>query len=286
MGHADAAMYEAKAQGRNTLAVHSEETGVRRREQLELETALHRAIELGQLRVRYQPQIEVATGRVVGVEALVRWEHPVLGLLEPGAFLQVAEESGLIVDLDAFVRRTAFAQAAAWARDGLPLRMAVNLSTRDLHDPTLAVRLAGEIAAAGADPAMIELEITDRVVMIEHDLPSVLQELRAIGVRLAIDDFGTGSSVLGRLQRCPIDTLKIDRSFVHEVRAGSPEQLVLEALVALGRSLQLEVVAEGVEEEEQRELLAACGCDIAQGYLFGRPMEADALTALALTAAR
>ena len=281
MSHADAAMYEAKAQGRNTLALLSDTTGSRRREQLELETALHRAIELGQLRVRYQPQIEVATGRVLGVEALVRWEHPALGLLEPGSFLQVAEDSGLIVEVDAYVRRTALAQAAAWARDGLHLRVALNLSTRDLHDPRLPDTIAAEIAAAGVDPALVELEITDRVVMTERDLPDVLHRLRALGVRLAIDDFGTGSSVLGRLQRCPIDTLKIDRSFVSEARAGSPEALVLEALVALGRSLQLDVVAEGVEEHEQHELLGRCGCDLAQGYLFGRPMEAAAITRLA-----
>ncbi|MEA3019909.1 MAG: hypothetical protein QOI47_1433, partial [Actinomycetota bacterium] len=280
MGHADAAMYDAKAQGRNTLALHSATaTGVRR-EQLDLETALHRAIEQGQLRVHYQPQVVSATGQLVGVEALVRWEHPEQGLIGPDGFLQLAEDSGLIVDVDAFVRRTALAQAATWAREGLNLRLALNLSSRDLHDPDIARVIASEISAAGVDPGMVELEITDRVVMTESDLPAVLHSLHAIGVRLAIDDFGTGSSVLGRLQLCPFDTLKIDRSFVHDVVAGSPEELVLRALVALGQSLQLEVVAEGVEVAEEHDLLVQCGCDLSQGFLFGRPMTASGINEL------
>ncbi len=286
MGHADAAMYQAKAQGRNTLALHSAIAAGDRREQLDLETALHLAIERGELRVHYQPQVVSATGELVGVEALVRWEHPELGLMEPDDFLELAEDSGLIVEIDAFVRRTALEQAATWSRQGLTLRLALNLSDRDLHNPDLAKMMASEIAAAGVDPSMVELEITDRVVMTKADLPAVLHSLHAIGVRLAIDDFGTGSSVLGRLQLCPLDTLKIDRSFVHDVVAGSPEELVLRALIALGQRLQLEVVAEGVEAAEENDLLVQCGCDLSQGFLFGHPMTADDINKLYTPAGR
>ena len=280
---ADTAMYRAKAAGRNGIALAVEVADDdRRRERLELESALHRAIDQEELRVLYQPRVDVVSGRVTGVEALVRWQHPSRGLLPPADFLEVAEDSGLVVDIDAFVRRTAFAQAARWAERGLQLRVAVNLSTRDVYDPRLPELIAAEIAEAGVDAALVELEVTDRVAMSDDDdLPAVLGHLKALGVRLAIDDFGTGTSVLGRLQRCPVDTLKIDRSFVRDIVAGSADELVVRALVALGRSLDLEVVAEGVEEQEQRYLLEQCGCERAQGYLFSRPVDADAIVALA-----
>ena len=280
MGHADAAMYQAKAQGRNTVAVHAERPASQRREQLELETALHKAIELEQLRVLYQPQVDVGSGEIVGVEALVRWEHPTLGLLAPAAFLELAEETGLIVEIDAFVRRMAFAQAASWAGDGHELRVAVNLSSRDLQDPLVVATIQSEIAAAGVDPGCVELEVTDRVAMEDAELPAILRQLKTLGVRLAIDDFGTGTSVLGRLQRCPIDTLKIDRSFVQDITPGSPDELVVKALVALGKSLELEVLAEGVEITEQLEILRANGCDRFQGYLYSRPVDAGEVTKL------
>ena len=275
MAHADAAMYQAKAQGRNTLALHSAPATGRRREQLDLETALHRAIEEGQLRVLYQPEVVSATGQLVGLEALARWEHPELGLIEPDDFIHLAEDSGLIVEVGTFVRRTALEQVATWARGGLTLRIALNLSNRDLQIPDIAKTIALEIAAAGVDPSLVELEITDRVVMADGELAAVLNSLHDIGVRLALDDFGTGSSVLDQLQRCPFSTLKIARSFVHGVVAGSPEALVLRALVALGQSLELQVLAEGVEVAEENDLLVQCGCDLSQGFLFGHPMTAD-----------
>ena len=277
LGRADAAMYEAKARGRNTIAVHSDEGADGREERLALESALHRAIELDQLEVHYQPQVDLATGTTISVEALVRWQHPELGLLGPDRFLQLAEDTGLIVEIDRHVRRMAFAQAATWAAEGRPTRVAVNLSTRDFADPDLPARLRHEIEAAGVSPELVELEITDRVEAEDDDLAGVLDGLRAIGVRLAIDDFGTGTSVIGRLQRHPINTLKIDRSLIELLGADPADELVVKALVTLGGMLGLDVIAEGVEREDQLALLRSCGCTMAQGYLFSRPVPAAAV---------
>jgi len=218
--------------------------------------------------------------RVTGVEALVRWQHPELGLLGPAAFIPLAEESGLITSIDQWVRRQAFGQAKVWADAETHLRIAVNLSTRELRNPQLASELALEIAESGISPEMVELEITDRVVMSDAELPEILHELQALGVRLAIDDFGTGNSVLGRLQRCPVDTLKIDKSFVHEVGVDSPEGPVVKALVALAHSLDLCVVAEGVETAAQAAMLRRYGCEIAQGFYFSRPVAPDVVERL------
>ena len=214
---------------------------------------------------------------MVAVEALVRWDHPDLGLLGPDAFLRVAEESGLVVPMDAWVRRRALEQAASWAAGGSPVRIAVNLSTRDLHNPLLSRQLEREMSAAGLAPHLVELEITDRVAMSSEDLPAVLAGLRRLGVRLAIDDFGTGNSVLGRIQACPVDTLKIDRSFVERIRGAGDEAPVVRAVVALARSLGMAVLAEGVERQEQEKVLARYGCDLGQGFLYGRPLPPDRL---------
>jgi diguanylate cyclase (GGDEF)-like protein len=277
LGRADAAMYEAKARGRNTIAVNHDDGAGGREEQLALETALHRAIELDQLRVHYPPQVDLATGVVVSVEALVRWQHPELGLLTPDRFLELAEDTGLIVEIDRHVRRTAFAQAATWAAAGRPIRVAVNMSSRDIADVDLPARLRAEIEEAGVSPALIELEVTDRVEADEDGLSVTLDRLRALGVRLAIDDFGTGTSVIARLQRHPIDTLKIDRSLVQSVADDAADELVVKALVTLGTMLGLDVVAEGVETEEQLALIRSTGCTLVQGYLFSRPVPPESI---------
>jgi EAL domain-containing protein (putative c-di-GMP-specific phosphodiesterase class I) len=278
--HADAAMYEAKQAGRNITVVYTPAATTSQRRKLELESDLHTAVERDELHVLYQPQIDLRTSRVVGVEALVRWDHPELGRLAPDRFIPMAEESGLIAGIDEWVRDTAFRQARTWLDSGIRLRMAVNLSTRVLRDSKLAEVVADQLAACHLDPDQIELEVTDRVVMDEHELGLALARLCDVGVRLAIDDFGTGSSVLGRLQGCPIDTLKIDRSFVSAInvnRSGAP---IVTALLSMAAALSLDVVAEGVETDEQAEFLRGAGCQLAQGFLFSRPVEANEVVAL------
>jgi len=279
--HADVAMYDAKANGRATFATYERAGHLDgKRDLLDLESSLHRAVENEELAVLYQPQVDLATGRVVGAEALVRWDHPTLGRLAPDRFLHLAEESGVIVEIDRFVRRTAFAATRQWMDQGLQLRIAVNLSTREMQHRDLARDIADEIREAGLRPHDIEVEVTDRIVLGDDTLPELVQRLREVGVRVAIDDFGTGTSVLGRLRSCAVDTLKIDRGFVSEIGTAEGDTIV-RALVSLGRSLDLEVVAEGVETDQQRELLRRLGCPIGQGYLFGRPTSAYEVGALA-----
>jgi diguanylate cyclase (GGDEF)-like protein len=272
--HADAAMYEAKAQGRNQFEIRAARptTG---RSQLDLETDLHRAAERDELVVLYQPQIDFQTMRIVSVEALLRWDHHELGRLGPDAFLPMAEDSGLIVELDRWVRDRAADQAVRWRDAGTPLRVAVNVSTRDLRRPTLQGEVADLLATKGLAPHLLELEITDRVVMSEEALPAILHGFHELGVRLAIDDFGTGTSVLGRLQRCPVDVLKIDKGFVQTITAANPDAPVVSALMTLARRLGMEVVAEGVETAFQGGLLRRLGCHLAQGYFFSPPVAAE-----------
>jgi EAL domain-containing protein (putative c-di-GMP-specific phosphodiesterase class I) len=250
------------------------------RDQLDLEADLHLAAERDELTLLYHPQIDYRTKRIVAVEALLRWDHHELGRLGPDAFLPMAEESGLIVNLDRWVRETAVAQAVRWVDAGTPLRVAVNISTRDLHRPTLGAEIADLLHRSGLSPSLLELEITDRVVMSEERLPTLLAEFKTIGVRLAIDDFGTGTSVLGRLQRCPVDVLKIDKGFVQTITAANPDAPVVAALMSLAHQLGLEVVAEGVETAFQGGLLRRMGGHLAQGYFFSPPVDADAIDAL------
>lgn len=275
MSHADTAMYDAKEYGRSTFAVHAATHSDERHQRLELESQLHLAVEREELVVLYQPQVDLRSLEVVGVEALVRWNHPTRGLLVPGAFLSMAEESGVIVDIDDWVRRHALAQAKAWFDAGRPVRMAFNLSTRDLRNPAIVDELGRLIAEVELPPSLIELEITDRVVMSTDDLPSVLEHLRTLGTRMAIDDFGTGSSVISRLQRCPVDALKIDRSFISELAVPDPDTRLVNALISMAHALGLSVVAEGIEDQGQADILTGYGCDIGQGYLFGRPVPAS-----------
>ena len=285
--HADVAMYNAKAAGGSTYSVHvraldgSQGPDGTDRRRFELEGALRAAVANRELRVLYQPQVELSTGHIVGAEALVRWEHPTFGTIGPDVFIPMAEESGLILEIDRWVRRTALAQTRAWLDDGFgPLRISFNLSTRELRNPALPAQLSDDIAEFGVDPGLVEVEITERVVMTENeDLVSILHSLRDVGVRLAIDDFGTGSSVLGRLQRHPVDTLKIDRSFIGEISTVA-SAAVIKALLQMGEALGIDVVAEGVETIQQRDVLRALGCDLVQGFLFSRPVGAMELREL------
>ncbi len=279
LGRADAAMYMAKSLGRNRFAVHRT-LHPRGRSRLKLERELHDAVAGEQLRVLYQPQVDLMTDEIVAVEALVRWQHPELGLIGPAAFLSMAEETGLIVEVDAWVRGAALAQAAAWCRAGTPVRTAVNVSRRDLSDTHLTADVARLLAELDLDPHLVELEITDRIVMSDEDLPPSLASLRALGVRLAVDDFGTGSSVLSRLHHCPVDVLKVDRTFVEPLSRPRPDTRLVDGLVSMAHALGMEVVIEGIEDEAQAHAVRLVGADLGQGFHLHRPMPAEELGAL------
>ncbi|HEY3239089.1 MAG TPA: EAL domain-containing protein, partial [Acidimicrobiia bacterium] len=270
--HADRAMYGAKVRGRNTYQVHIA-PAVDGHDRLTLEAHLHRAIEREELELAYQPQIDLATGAIVAVEALARWTDPELGRVAPDHFIPLAEDSGLIVALDTWVLRTACGQAQAWSEAGLPpVRMAVNVSGRHFHHARLTKTVADVLWQTGLEPHRLELEVTESVAVDEeHANRVVLEELRALGVGVAIDDFGTGYSVLSRLRYFPLDRLKIDRAFVAEVPGKAGDGAILVAMIAMAHALGLEVVAEGVETPAQRDFLTQNGCDLAQGYLFARP---------------
>lgn len=282
---ADAAMYVAKENGRNRVARFDRSIRDRTVARLELANELHWALERGQFRVHYQPVIDLGTGHTSGFEALVRWAHPVNGIIEPGAFIGVAEDTGLIVPIGSVVLNEACRQAAAWTGIGSQSlisapSMAVNLSARQLMDSTIVDSVSAALAASGLDPDQLVLEITESSLMSDtHVAAEVLGELRALGVHVAVDDFGTGYSSLTYLKRFPVECLKIDRSFVDGLGTGAGDTVIVEALVALARALDIESVAEGVETVAQLDHLRAIGCDRGQGYLFGRPRDARAVEA-------
>jgi EAL domain-containing protein (putative c-di-GMP-specific phosphodiesterase class I) len=238
-----------------------------------LEAELRTAISSEQLRVHYQPQVALDSGAVVGVEALVRWDHPERGLLLPGSFIPMAEESGLVVALDQWVLDTACRQLAQWIDAGADApRMAVNLSARSLQDPRVAAVVAGILERYQLPAAALELEVTETLaVRRPDDLLTVLMELRALGVSLAVDDFGSGYTVLAWLERWPLDRLKIDAQFVATITEASPRAPIVAALIALSHELGFRVVAEGVETPTQLATLRDLGCDEGQGFLLGRP---------------
>ena len=280
--NADAAMYRAKEGGRNTVEVYTEELTVRARERLSLETNLHSAIEGGQLTLHYQPKVDVRTERIVGVEALVRWQHPQLGLVPPGTFIELAEETGLIVPLGEWVLETACRQVRAWDDAGLPsLTVAVNLSARQFRHQPVADMVAGVLRRTGLQARRLELELTESLALEETEsVTAALDDLHRMGVQCSIDDFGTGYSALSYLTRFPIDTLKIDKGFVGHIDGDSNESAIVRGVIALAHSLNLDVVAEGVETTEQLLFLRENGCDLMQGYLFSRPVPASELEVL------
>jgi diguanylate cyclase (GGDEF)-like protein len=279
--HADIAMYRAKAAGGNSYALYADHSDDRTAyPRLTLEADLHMALPRHELRVVYQPQLDLADGNVVGVEALIRWSHPELGEVEPVEFLPLAEEAGLMGTLDTWVLQTACVRAASWLRQhdgpGPGLRMAVNVSGRQLQQPAFADTVLSVLARSGLPAHMLELEVTEGAAVTEvGGVRDALTRLRAVGVRIAIDDFGTGYSMLARLKDFPLDTLKIDRSFIAEIHDATDDAPIVSATIAMARSLGLEVVAEGVEEDAQLGFLREAGCDMAQGFLLSRPVEAD-----------
>lgn len=284
---AQLASASARHQGPAHLCFYTARMGGAMRERIGLETMLCQAIARREFVLQYQPRIGMTDGRVVGVEALVRWRHPQLGLLAPGRFIPLAEESGLINELDMWVLREACVRAAAWCAQGLfSGRMSVNLSARQFQQPGLAQRVRAVLADSGLAPAALELEITESTVMHDtEDAADVLRSLRALGVTVSIDDFGTGYSSLSYLKRFPLDVLKIDRAFVRDLDGDATGAAIVRAIITLAHSLGLSAVAEGVETAEQVAFLRENGCDEIQGYYFSRPVWPDEIARLLAQAA-
>lgn len=277
LAKADTAMYEAKKNGRNGYQQYAPELKIYSPEHMLLETDLRNAIVNREFVLFYQPQIDLASGRTLGVEALIRWQHRQYGLLSPGRFIEIAENTGLIVPLGHWVLREACQQLKAWCDAGIPpLRMAINVSALQFRQANFANTVRTTIEETGVDPHLIELELTESIVMHNaNDVLRTLAELKNIGVSLALDDFGTGFSSLSYLRRFPIDLLKIDQSFIRDVANMPVNESIVRAIIALGRSLSLQIIAEGVETEAELTTLRSCQCDAVQGYHFLPPASAD-----------
>ncbi|TWI02586.1 GAF domain-containing protein [Bradyrhizobium daqingense] len=280
--NADMAMYLAKEDGKNGYRFFSKEVKTQSIERLSLESALRRALEREQFSLNYQPKIDMETGQITGVEALLRWTHPDLGNVSPAQFIPLAEETGLIVPIGRWVLNEACAQAMAWQRRGLlPLSMAVNLSPRQFADEHLLQDVDEALAASGMSPVLLQLEVTESMMM--RNVGRALKVLDAIqsrGIRLAIDDFGTGYSSMSLMKHFPIDTIKIDRSFVRDLPQDSEDQAIAQAIISMGKALGMTVVAEGVENAEQEAFLRTHGCDEMQGYLISKPLPARQMAEL------
>lgn len=272
---ADTAMYSAKARGRGQYVVYEPSMHEAVLSRRALETDLRSALSDGALTVVYQPQVDIATGRVVGLEALARWNHPTRGPLAPDVFIPLAEEAGLIDELDDFVLRAVIAQGRRWQDQGLSqARLAVNVSAKELGDSSLFERVSAALSQSGLDPSWLELEVTESAAANGASAMEVLNRLAALGVQIAIDDFGVGYSMLSRLQNFPLGKLKIDRAFIDQITDRADSGAIVRGIIAMGHSLDLEVVAEGVENIEQFRFLEDHGCDQVQGYLISRPVGA------------
>lgn len=284
--NANTALSGAKAQGKNTSQFFTAEMNVAALKRLLLENQLRKVLTRDELRVYYQPQIDLKSNQIVGMEALVRWQHPELGLLSPNKFIPVAEETGLIIPIGEWVLRTACQQNQLWQEAGLPpMRMSVNVSSRQFQYPTLLETIQNVLADTCLNPLYLELELTESMLMEGHtdgktDNLTILKELKRMGVRIAIDDFGTGYSSLSYLKRFPVNTLKIDRSFIQDICHNKDDAAITIAIIAMAHSLQLSVVAEGVEHPDQLEFLRHRRCEVAQGFLFSRPLPTDEITNL------
>jgi diguanylate cyclase len=279
---ADIAMYHVKGRGKNGYQFFTDEMNHKFSTRLSLERELRNALATGQLRVYYQPQVDLAHGRIIGVEALVRWQHPRRGLIEPADFLAVAEETGLITQVDEWVQVHAFGEVAEWRRAGHgDVRLSVNMSSQQLEQDGFLDRFLANLQASGLSADRLKIEITENAIM--QDMEVIVPKLRALrkaGVRIAIDDFGTGYSSLSYLQHFPVNTLKIDRSFVGDIRADQGDASIINAIVAMARGLKLDLIAEGVETRTQLKYLKSQGCTEVQGYIFSRPVPATELKAM------
>jgi diguanylate cyclase (GGDEF)-like protein/PAS domain S-box-containing protein len=275
--NADTAMYQAKENGRQSYQFFKQAMNDRAVERQSIEESLRRALERQEFAVHYQPKMDLRTGAITGAEALIRWTHPIRGLVPPGEFIPIAEDCGLILPIGQWVLREACHQACAWRKAGLPLAsMAVNISAMEFRDDDFLENVFAVLMQTGLDPRFLELELTESVLMKRAESAAVvLQKLRARGVQIAIDDFGTGYSNLSYLQKFPIDALKIDQSFVRQITAAPDDTRLVTAVISMGHSLKLRLVAEGVETLEELTFLRAHKCDEAQGYYFSRPVPPD-----------
>jgi diguanylate cyclase (GGDEF)-like protein/PAS domain S-box-containing protein len=277
--NADAALYRAKGQGRHSYQFYSADLSDKALKQLSLETSLYRALERQEFHLCYQPQVSLASGKVMGLEALLRWQHPEHGLISPLEFIPLLEDTGLIIPVGEWVLRSACEEASQWQQlNDSPLRLSVNLSGRQFNDPHLHNSVETILAETKLAPPQLELEITESVLM-QNDQASTgnLKAFQSLGVRIAIDDFGTGYSSLSYLQRFPVDTLKIDRSFIHDVIHNPGDETIIKAIIAMAQSLKVDTIAEGVETLEQLQFLRDNGCHTAQGFLLSKPFLASEL---------
>lgn len=274
--NADIAMYQAKEEG-DDFRFYSPEMNLRAHETLELEADLRRALERGEMCLHYQPEIDLTSGRIVGAEALLRWQHPQRGMISPAVFIPLAEETGLILALGEWVLTSVCAQIRSWQAQGLPaVPVAVNLSARQFRKNDLAETVRLILHQSGLDPRLLKLELTESMIMQEPPAATAtMQQLKRLGVGLALDDFGTGYSSLNYLRRFPVDVLKIDRSFISDVASDPSAAAVATSIVAIAHSLGLQAIAEGVETREQLDFLCRCGCDSCQGFYFSRPVPAE-----------
>jgi len=283
---ADSAMYHSKEEGRNTYSYFTEAMNKDVSRRLALEEQMHGALERGEFRLHYQPKVDITTCNLIGVEALLRWNNPALGEVTPCEFIPIAEQTGLIIPIGQFVLNKALEMTATWQQKyEQPFSIAVNLSPRQFRDPNLVTFIKKAIAQSGVPGKSLELEITEGVLMSGHAyIDEALEAINSLGISIAMDDFGTGYSSLSYLRRYPFDVLKIDRSFVSDIIEDKADRELVNAAIAMAHSLGLKVVAEGVETEEQRALLAKQGCEIAQGYLFSKPVSAEEITAMLVSA--
>jgi EAL domain-containing protein (putative c-di-GMP-specific phosphodiesterase class I) len=283
LSHADVALYRAKSDGRHTYRFFNAAMDVEVRTRVNLAADLREAIARQQLFLVYQPQVDLDTGRITGLEALVRWRHPTRGVLSPGVFIPAAEHTGLIVPLGRWVLAQACRQARRWLDDGIaPARIAVNFSALQFKIPgEVTKEIDAVLAETGLPAHMLEVELTESTMMVTtKGHGGVLQELRKRGVTIAVDDFGTGYSSLAYLRRFPVDRIKLAQEFIIDLVAGSSDAMIVQAAIGLARTLGADMIAEGVETEQQLALLKSWGCRAAQGYYFARPAEAEDIARL------
>jgi predicted signal transduction protein with EAL and GGDEF domain/CheY-like chemotaxis protein len=276
---ADSAMYRAKEHGRNRYQFYLPEMHKRALERMQIEGELRGALERGEFLLHYQPKVDLYTGTISGLEALLRWQHPQRGLVGPNEFISILEETGLIVPVGEWVLRTACAQISVWQKAGrAPIPVAVNISARQFQQKDLDAMVGAVLEETGADARLLELELTESLLIKDpEEAARILKNLKTYGIKLTVDDFGTGYSSLAYLKRFPLDALKIDRAFIRDCMTDADDAMIASAIISLARSLKLRVVGEGVETEEQMNFLRAQGCDEIQGYYFARPMAVDAV---------